>query len=220
MKIKELIITLIITFTFAFQVVAYANPADGIPDIMVYTVYANCETPIYEEKSVGARILDVSNVNTTFDAVEDDGEWTTILGEDGFAYIYSEDLRTEEVIEEVIEEEVEHSYTDEDFELMARVISGEAQFCDDDEQRYVGSVVLNRVADGRFPSTIRDVVYQKGQYACIGTRNWHNPTASNWANAKYVLENGAVLPVSVVWQSKARQGKGIYIQTKYHKYCY
>lgn len=44
---------------------------------------------------------------------------------------------------------------------MAHVIAGEAQFCDDAEQKYVGSVVLNRVAHSKYPNTIRGVVFEK-----------------------------------------------------------
>lgn len=203
MKIKALILALVV-MAIAFTQTSFA---EEVIDVQPYVVYATCEAPIYAEKNVESQLMGMSYVNTSFDAVEDDGEWTTILTEDGYACIRSEDLRTT-------------TYTEEELELLARVISGEAQFCNDDEQRYVGSVVLNRVADPRFPNTIKEVIYQKHQYACVGTRNWHNPLQSNWDNARYLLENGSVLPANVVWQSKGRQGKGVYIQTKYHKYCY
>ncbi len=50
--------------------------------------------------------------------------------------------------------------------LLARVIHGEARGESFRGQVAVGAVVLNRVADPRFPNSIRDVVMQDGQF-CI-----------------------------------------------------
>lgn len=113
------------------------------------------------------------------------------------------------------------SYTDEDLYILAHVICGEAQSYSDEEQRYVGSVVLNRVNSDRYPNTIKGVVFQKNQYTCTRDGNYYRtPTESNWANAKYLLENGSVLPGNVVYQSGGRQGKGVYLKTAKHYYCY
>ena len=54
------------------------------------------------------------------------------------------------------------SYSEEDLYILAHVICGEAQNCPDDEQLLVGSVVLNRVNHGRFPNTIKGVVFAPG----------------------------------------------------------
>lgn len=113
------------------------------------------------------------------------------------------------------------NYTQEDLYILAHVICGEAQSYPDEEQLYVGSVVLNRVNHPSFPNSLRDVVFQKGQYACTRDGNYNRePTPSNWANAKYLLDNGSILPGNVVWQSGGRQGSGVYIRTRYHCYCY
>lgn len=50
--------------------------------------------------------------------------------------------------------------------LLARVIHGEARGESFRGQVAVGAVVLNRVADSRFPNTLRDVVMEDGQF-CI-----------------------------------------------------
>ncbi len=112
-------------------------------------------------------------------------------------------------------------WTEEDLYVLAHVICGEAQNCPDDEQRYIGSVVLNRMNSGRYPGTIKGVVFQPGQYSCTRDGNYYRtPTAANWANARWLLENGSVLPGNVVFQSGGRQGKGVYLRTGYHYYCY
>lgn len=119
------------------------------------------------------------------------------------------------------QEDATPMYNSDDLEVIAHVICGEAQSYSDEEQLYVGSVVLNRVASKHYPNTIRGVVFQKGQYACTWDGNYNRtPTERNWKNAQYLLEHGSVLPENVVYQAGFKQGKGVYVHTKYHYYCY
>ena len=101
-----------------------------------------------------------------------------------------------------------------DVDLLARLI-----YCEigsdghPDEQLYnVGSVVMNRVADTRFPDTIRGVIYQPGQYApaISGVLEAVTPTKRCYTIAADLLANGSRLPESVVWQSTVPQGTEIY----------
>lgn len=113
------------------------------------------------------------------------------------------------------------AYSEEDLYILAHAICGEGQGYPDDEQLYIGSVILNRRAHGAYPDTIKGVVFQKGQYACTRDGNYYRePTQANWRNAKWLLENGSILPANVVYQAGFRQGSGLYVQTRYHKYCY
>ena len=73
-------------------------------------------------------------------------------------------------------------------------------------QQWVASVVLNRVNHPSFPDTIYGVLHQPGQYCGF----YATPTEQNIANARYVLENGSVLPENVVFQSLCTQGSGIH----------
>lgn len=112
------------------------------------------------------------------------------------------------------------SYTQEDLEILAHAICGEAQSYPDEEQLYVGSVIINRKNHRAYPNTIKEVVFQKGQYACTWDGNYYRqPTPANYKNAKWLLENGSVLPENVVYQAAFRQGSDVYLKTKYHKYC-
>lgn len=132
---------------------------------------------------------------------------------------------TDGLDEEELEEEnnIKDSlkYNEDDLYILAHIISGEAQYCDETEQKYVGSVFLNRVNSDRFPNTFKEVAFQKKQYACTWDGNYKKePTEQNWAIAKWLLENGSVLPANVVFQAQFKQGDGTYIKTKYHYYCY
>lgn len=172
--------------------------------------YALYEMAIYREPDEASCVLGYTMVNTSFDVAEEAEGWSTIITFDGNAYIKSEALSVEP-----------RTYTDEELYILAHVLAGECQSCPDQEQLYVGSVVLNRVAHPSFPDTIEEVVFQKGQYACTRDGNYYRePTDRNWANAKTLLENGSILPANVIWQSGGRQGKGVYIKTKWHYYCY
>lgn len=51
--------------------------------------------------------------------------------------------------------------------LLAAIVWCEARGEGDTHQELVAKVVLNRVRNKRFPNTIHDVVYQKGQYECV-----------------------------------------------------
>lgn len=177
-----------------------------------FTRYANsANVNIRKEPNTNSEILGQTLLNTSFEAVLDIAGWTMITTEDGYAYIKSDYLSDTEVL-----------YTDEDLYVLAHVIAGEAQPYSDAEQRYVGSVVLNRVNHPEFPNTIKKVVFQKNptQYSCTIDGNYdREPTEQNWANAKWLLENGSVFPDYVIYQSGGKQGT-VYLKTKWHYYCY
>ena len=61
--------------------------------------------------------------------------------------------------------ETKPKYTEEDLDLLSRVIYAEVgcSWIPDWVQQMTGSVVLNRVASAYYPNTIRDVIYQPGQ---------------------------------------------------------
>lgn len=175
------------------------------------TKYTHREVNIYAQPDQSSEVLGTSMKNTSFDVAYETDGWSMILTESGVAFIETANLYSEES---------NTTYTEHDVYLLAHLIAGEAQPCDDMEQRYVASVVLNRVADNRFPNSLEGVIFQKKQYVCVSDGNFYRtPTERNWANAKWILENGSILPQKVVWQSGGKQGR-LYLRTKWHSYCY
>lgn len=123
-----------------------------------------------------------------------------------------------EVIEvETISEATEfvsyYSYTEEELDLLARLIYSEAGSESYDTKLKVGSVVMNRVEDSNFPNTIRDVIYQKGQFSVTvvrlnGVIMIDRPADEESFNAaKEILDYGSVLPetVQVFYASHCRE---------------
>lgn len=115
------------------------------------------------------------------------------------------------------------NYTDEDVMILAQIINTEsgAPYLSDELSFYVGSVVLNRVRDSRFPNTIKEVAYSPGQYSPVGSARWYTePNERSYEIATELLNEGSVLPPEVVWQANFTQGKGVYIHQEGMYFCY
>ena len=63
-----------------------------------------------------------------------------------------------------------YNYTEEELDLLARLIYSEGGIESYDTQLKIGSVVMNRVDDPYFPNTIREVIYQKNQFSVTFTK--------------------------------------------------
>ena len=112
-------------------------------------------------------------------------------------------------------------YSEDDLNLLARCIYAEATGEGSECMLAVGSVVLNRVNSNKYPNTIREVIMQKSQYACVGSRLW-NKGADTRAKelAKELLENGSKLPANVLYQAQFKQGRGLYKKIGTEYFCY
>lgn len=126
---------------------------------------------------------------------------------------YFTDYTTAAEIRAAMEADSKPKYTQADLDLLSRVIYAEVgcTWIPDWVQRMVGSVVLNRVNSSYYPNTIRDVIYQPGQYSPTwdGSIN-KTPDARTIANAKYLLEHGSVCPPNVIGQNSIVTGSGVY----------
>ena len=115
---------------------------------------------------------------------------------------------------------VQAAYED-DLYILSHVITGEAEGCSRDMKLSVGSVVLNRVSDERFPDTIAEVVFQPGQYACTLDGNYYRePSQDTIDIAAELLEDGTAIDESVVWQAEFPQGIGVYDIIGNMYFCY
>lgn len=111
------------------------------------------------------------------------------------------------------ETKTEPPYSEDDLYLLSHLICGEVEGCDRQMKTYVGSVVLNRVADSRFPDNLHDVIYQNNplQYSCTVDGNFEKePGEETIEVAKFLLTNGSQLPPNVIFQAEFKQGTGTY----------
>ncbi len=68
--------------------------------------------------------------------------------------------------------------TDSEIYLLAKLITAEAGDEPYDGQVAVGAVVLNRIRSGEFPTTIREVIYQPGQFSSLPKLPTITPSSS------------------------------------------
>jgi hypothetical protein len=123
-----------------------------------------------------------------------------------------------------VETETERNYSDDDVWYLSRVIQAESGYCQREMMEGVGSVVLNRRDDDRFPDTIKEVIEQPGQYSTLSWLSSQTPTEEVMEVTIDLLENGSKFPPEVVWQANFPQGSGTYqtLSTSYSTmyFCY
>jgi len=91
-----------------------------------------------------------------------------------------------------------------DLYLLARLVESEAGNESYETKMMVASVVMNRVADSRFPNSIREVIYQKGQFE-VTMREVNGvlmidrePSLDSLRVANDILNKGSILPSNVL----------------------
>lgn len=90
--------------------------------------------------------------------------------------------------------------------IIAKTIEYEAGDCPWEHRVTVGAVVLNRVADERFPDSVREVVEQPGQYHPGYTRGFASVRRSSYEAAAAAMDGRHSVPADVVWQAQFPQG--------------
>lgn len=121
-----------------------------------------------------------------------------------------------------------------DLELLALVIYQEAggDMCSDETRQMVGEVVLNRVADKRYPNTIEGVICQQAQY---GRLHWTGPVwperaknpgeqhaverAYRTAWALLIDKVDRLLPEDVIYQAEFKQGTEVVAEAEGFYFC-
>lgn len=135
----------------------------------------------------------------------------------------AETTAVETTVEEVTEPEpTEPPYSLEELEMLALVIYQEvgSDACSNESRLMVGTVVMNRVASGRYPNTLYEVLTQEAQY---GRLHWtglvwperaSNPgeahaVARAYEIAERILLGERVLPEDVIFQAEFPQGSEV-----------
>lgn len=123
-------------------------------------------------------------------------------------------------------------YTEEELEMLALVIYQEAggNACSDETRLMVGQVVLNRVADDRYPNTIEEVITQKAQYGRLYWTGLVWPERAShetekeaveraYECAEMVLNGEKPLPDDVIYQAEFVQGKEVIAHSDGFYFC-
>lgn len=83
--------------------------------------------------------------------------------------------------------------TDDEYDLLALCVYHEARGESFEGQRAVAEVVLNRVLNAKFPNSVTEVLYQKGQFSTasmlnLNTARDHDSLSAAYDAVDYVLE--------------------------------
>ena len=91
------------------------------------------------------------------------------------------DVMIDSGIEPVFEEPIidTHKLTQEDVDLISRVVMAEAEDEPYDGKIYVIDTILNRVDSKHFPKTVRDVIYQRSQFTSMWNGRYNRCTANH-----------------------------------------
>ena len=101
-----------------------------------------------------------------------------------------------------------------DIKLLAEVIYHENWHTDKERKAayYTGAVVMNRVKSKNWPNTVKEVVYQKRQYAVVPKLFTEKIPDECYQMAKDIYRNGTPdVPANVVYQATFIQGSGDWI---------
>lgn len=140
-------------------------------------------------------------------------------------------LSAEKIIEEpiVIEEEEETpakanryselEITEEDRELLARIVYLEARGQSFSGQRAVAEVVLNRVLDSRFPDTVYEVLYAPGQFTPAKSIASTTPTETQYEVVDCVINETPITTENTIYFATSALTKNVFAKIGDHYFC-
>ena len=128
--------------------------------------------------------------------------------------------------------EPEPTYTKEELDMLAAVIYCEAgaDSCEDSTRIAIGNVVMNRVADNRFPDDIEAVLTAPRQWGTMSKTGAVFPVRASQSSeahaveraydcARRVLEGERVVSEACVWAAEFEQGTTVELQQDGFYFC-
>lgn len=110
--------------------------------------------------------------------------------------------------------------SDQDTELLAKLIWAEAQSEPFDGQQAIAEVVLNRVAAENFPDTVREVVYAPDQFKAVSQLYAAKPTHIQYEAIRRALNGPYVVEKDVVFFAAFAVNKNVWGTIGSHTFCY
>lgn len=110
--------------------------------------------------------------------------------------------------------------TNEDIDLLAKVVWVEAQGESFEGQQAVAEVALNRLASGDFPNTLHDVIYGEGQFRSVPYLEDAKPWQTQYDAIESALFGPYVLPMDVMYFAQEPANNNIWGKIGGHVFCY
>lgn len=188
-------------------------------DDLIITTESVLKTSISTTTST---VVSTTTTTTTTVTIVETATSTEILSEKVQEPI--EKLVTEQNVPEVIEPIQENTSVSinetvdswSDYELLAHLINAEAGNCTQEEMLWTGQVVLNRVASQYFPNSIREVIFQSGQYSTTwGGQIYLEASQECYDAAQLLMDGNTYIPSNVLFQTNGYLKYVLYATTEH-----
>lgn len=110
--------------------------------------------------------------------------------------------------------------TEEEMDLLAKIVWLEARGESFEGQQAVVEVVFNRMLSEYFPDTLTEVIYEKNQFSTAGLVHTADPGNTQYAAIEAAMTGPNVLPLEVVFFSREPQNDNIWGSIGGHVFCY
>ena len=110
--------------------------------------------------------------------------------------------------------------TQDEIELLAKVVWVEAQGECAEGQQAVAEVALNRIASGNFPNNLHDVIYGEGQFRSVPKLDEATPWQAQYEAIENAIYGPYVLPEDVVYFATTPTNDNVWGQIGGHIFCY
>lgn len=110
--------------------------------------------------------------------------------------------------------------TDEEIELMARIVHLESNNQPFEGQQAVAECILNRIWADNFPDTAQEVIYSAGQFTTAEGAARAVPTLENYMAVMAALYGEPVTPLDVVYFNGVPESRYVWRQIGGHVFCY
>lgn len=139
-------------------------PARHVAQFLHVQINWDQENEVFSIDSVPlAKVTEENSVERISE--EHEVELTVLLNRNG--YKTAEEVKLDSEIAFIIPDVLSHkavTYTEAEFNLLAKLVQVESGYEDYEGQLAVANVILNRVKSGKFPSSIKDVIYSGKQF--------------------------------------------------------
>lgn len=112
------------------------------------------------------------------------------------------------------------SLSEEDVDLLAKIIWLEARGESFEGQQAVAEVVFNRMLSEYFPDTLNEVIYQKGQFSTAGMVHTADPDNTQYLAIEAALNGPNILPLEVVFFATTAENDSVWGTIGGHTFCY
>lgn len=110
--------------------------------------------------------------------------------------------------------------TDADKDLIAKLICAEGASEPFEGQQAIAEVILNRLASGKFQSSVYNIIYAADQFASVNQLYKAEPTYSQYKAIEQALYGPYVLPMDVYFFAKGALNDNVWGKIGAHTFCY